>query len=307
MSVCLNEYYTADQPFLGRQGDFITAPEISSLFGMVVGQWVLQSWRAVGEPPLRILELGPGDGRLAIDVLHFLSKHIDFKNACYRLYDLSDRALGPIRKVFPKLKIERVKNLNEWSNKPVFVIANEFFDALPIRQFEFHQNIWRERWVGLDDQDRFCFVHHAAPALPPTALDQPQEGNILEYSPQAVSVADVIFDHLKNSGGSALFIDYGYEACPRKSTLRGIQDHQFVDFFKDVGQVDLSSDVDFGLLNDLAQRQNLQSHLSTQGQFLKSYIKNIPQNKKLLEAFDRLVNDQEMGSLFKVLECHAKN
>ena len=225
-------YYIEGDP-LGQQGDFITAPEISQIFGELLGLWLVNSWMEAGCPAKIILaELGPGRGTLMSDAL----RAARVMPAFIRAADIH------LVEVSPSLRIIQSQALRDfsvtWHNsfseipdeQPVFLVANEFFDALPIHQFEKSPRGWCERLITLRN-DRLTFTLGQPSALIERTLTQQQQhaqsGTVLEYCPAGLALVEEISHRIKQSGGAAIIIDYGYEAPPGTGTLQAVKKHKF--------------------------------------------------------------------------------
>lgn len=301
MAYCLYHpdwgYYRHNDP-LGKCGDFITSPEISQMFGEIIGFWHMDLWQKMGRPDqISILELGPGRGTLMQDMLRVCSS--EFKKAVsLHLVDINDA-----------MKREQMKRLEEYSplqhesiedalshmhGGPLFVIANEFFDALPIHQFD---GDGKERQVEFVDSNfKFTF---------------PTNQVVHEYSPMMMEIAYYISAAIDVFGGSALFIDYGY-VNGEGDSLQAIYDHKYTDVFQHPGNSDLTAHVDFAsLAKSLEDIVTIHGPV-TQGDFLtelgigalnfKYQAKSSPaQAAEFESALHRLVNPGEMGQLFKVM------
>lgn len=303
-------YYSGKDP-LGDQGDFITAPEISQMFGELIGLWLADMWiRAGREEPVHYVELGPGRGTLAKDALRAARKYgleprVHFVETSQALKDVQLRAVpGAI-----------------WHNDlstvaqdgPILLVANEFLDALPIRQLVRGPDGWRERMVGLDGDD-FTFVmggQNMDPAVP-VDFRHAEEGAILETCPAAAAIMYEVAGRLVDQGGVALFIDYGHAELTTGSTFQAVANHAKVNPFAMPGEADLTALVDFATLARIAQSREAR-HIGTvtQGDWLKALgIETRAQNlaarapqyaRDITEAKDRLIADDQMGSLFKVM------
>lgn len=309
-------YYAAKDP-LGGAGDFITAPEISQMFGELIGLWLADMWISAGrEDPVYYVELGPGRGTLAKDALRAARK-----------YGFEPRV--HFVETSPALKDVQLKSLPGaiWHDDlstipqdgPIMLVGNEFLDALPIRQLVRGEDGWRERMVGLDD-DRFVFVaggQNMDPAVPVDWRDAPQ-GTILETCPAAAAIMYEVAGRLNDQGGAALFIDYGYDAVKGGSTLQAIQNHQKVDPFANPGGADLTAHVDFSTLARIAQSRDVR-HIGTvtQGEWLsalgiasraENLAKRAPHyGAEIAAARDRLIAPDQMGTLFKVMGLASDN
>jgi NADH dehydrogenase [ubiquinone] 1 alpha subcomplex assembly factor 7 len=314
-------YYTRRDP-LGRDGDFITAPEISQMFGELIGLWCAAVWQAIGRPdPLRLIELGPGRGTLIADGLRAAARTVPEFSSALRLHlvetspvlrDRQRRSLAPIG---PRLRPAWHRSLSSVPRGPVVVVANEFFDALPVHQYVRVADGWRERMVGLSaDGGRFRFVLEPTGNLdPPPAADVGGEGDLVEVCPDATATAGVIGERVARDGGAALIIDYGHPRSAAGDTLQAVRRHLFDDVLDRPGEADLTHHVDFETLGRAASAAGARPYGPIpQGVFLARL--GIEQRAATLlasatpeqavdirAALHRLVHPREMGDLFKAV------
>lgn len=325
MAECLlhpeHGYYAAREPF-GTAGDFITAPEISQLFGEIVGAVLVNAWRQAGRPsPFLIAEAGPGRGTLMADIVRTARVDRGFSDAAQivlveasaRLRDVQRQTLGADAQ-----RATWADTLDDLPDLPLFLIANEFFDALPIRQFVKTAKGWRERMVGLTDDSTLAFVAGAS-TLPDRDLPQGHagapEGAIFEIAPAREATAATIAASLAKRGGFALLIDYGHLQSGIGDTFQAMRDHAYVDPLAEPGLADLTSHVDFDALARAATAQGARSlPAMTQGAFLidggiieragaLGAGKDAATQDAIHAAIARLCGeaDGQMGVLFKVL------
>lgn len=303
-------YYSSRDP-LGAAGDFITAPEISQMFGELIGLWLADIWiRAGRTTPIHYVELGPGRGTLARDALGAAKRYGLVPTVHFVETSTALKALQ--LELHPQARWHADLSTLP-TDAPLLIVANEFLDALPIRQMVCTAEGWRERMVGLE-QDRLVAIagtHLMDNAVPP-ALRQADEGAILETSPASAAILYEVAGRLAGQGGAALFIDYGYAQPRYGSSLQAVRDHRKVDVFAAPGQADLTAHVDFSVLAAIAQSRDVR-WLGTveQGDWLRSL--GIEARADALAAFapahapeifaarDRLIDGQQMGALFKVM------
>jgi SAM-dependent MidA family methyltransferase len=316
MRVANTAYYSRADP-LGADGDFITAPEISQMFGEMVGIWLSDIWLRRGRPsPCYYVELGPGRGTLAADALRTM-KRFGFEPQVHFVENsgvLREKQLAAVPLAMFHNDVETVP-----TDAPLFIVANEFFDALPIAQMIATNAGWHERVVVPDHSARFA-------AMPgPRSMDDevPKQfrmasvGSIYETCPDATLVMDKLSTRLSGQGGVMLTIDYGYLEPALGSTLQAVQNHTYADPFSDPGHCDLTAHVDFHALSLCAQRSGLNvSGPCDQGAWLSGL--GIDQRAMILaqvnphrateisDARNRLVTRESMGALFKVLATYAK-
>jgi NADH dehydrogenase [ubiquinone] 1 alpha subcomplex assembly factor 7 len=242
-------YYAAGDP-LGAAGDFVTAPEVSQMFGEMVGLWLADLWRRAGSPPVHYVELGPGRGTLAQDALRVMRRfgldpQLHFVEGSPALRAVQAAA-------FPDARWhEDLADVPE--DAPLLLVANEFLDALPVRQIVRTAAGWRERMVGIEG-GRFLPVAGDRPmdAAVPPRWRAAGEGTILETCPAAAAVIGEIALRLATQGGAALVIDYGRVEPNAGSTLQAVRAHRRVDPFTDPGEADLTALVDFAAAAEVA-------------------------------------------------------
>ena len=307
-------YYDSRDP-LGSRGDFVTAPEISQMFGELLGLWLADIWIRAGRPaPAHYVELGPGRGTLARDALqaarrfgletrpHFVEGSTALKAAQLDLHP--DAVWHADLSTLP-------------TDGPLLIVANEFLDALPVRQLVKAASGWRERMVGLVD-GRLAPIVGDRPmdaAIPADRRDAP-EGAILETCPAAAAVLYEVAGRLASQGGAALFIDYGHAEPRLGSSLQAVRAHRMVDPFAAPGEADLTAHVDFSALAPIAQSRGVR-WLGTveQGRFLRllgidaradALARARPDEAAAIAtARDRLIGEGQMGALFKVMGLAA--
>ncbi|MGI8942957.1 MAG: class I SAM-dependent methyltransferase [Qipengyuania sp.] len=305
-----NSLYYASRDPMGASGDFVTAPEISQMFGEIIGLWLADVWQRAGAPgDAAYVELGPGRGTLTQDALRAMAQHglepeVYLVEGSPALREAQARAVPQAR--FP----DDVASLPE--HRPLMLVANEFLDALPIRQLVKTQSGWRERMVGLDG-DSFVFVAGANPmdgAVPERFADC-ADGTVIETCPGAAALVEDVAMRLANQGGAALFIDYGRLEARSGSTLQAVRAHKKVDALVMPGEADLTAHVDFEMLAAIAGQSGLTVQIATQGEWLgamgiglraQALSRSQPARRnEIAAAHDRLVSPEEMGELFKVM------
>jgi NADH dehydrogenase [ubiquinone] 1 alpha subcomplex assembly factor 7 len=309
-------YYSAADP-LGAGGDFITAPEISQMFGELIGLWLADMWiRAGREEPAYYVELGPGRGTLARDALRAMSRY-----GVQPQVHLVETSLA-----LKELQLQAVPGAqfhDDLSNipfeGPILLVANEFLDALPLRQLIRTGAGWREVMVAVDGE-RFVCVPGARPmdtALPESRRDEP-EGTLIETSPAMASIIYEVAGRLAQQGGAALFIDYGHAEARTGSTFQAVRRHRKVAPFDAPGEADLTAHVDFAMLAQVAQSRGCRwLGTVTQGEWLRALgiegraealSEFAPQHREALHsAMHRLTDADQMGDLFKVMGLAAPN
>ncbi|MBT0958172.1 SAM-dependent methyltransferase [Alphaproteobacteria bacterium KMM 3653] len=318
MTECLlhpeHGYYTSREPF-GTAGDFITAPEISQMFGEMIGLCFAQAWRDQGSPKHFVLaELGPGRGTLLLDALRAGRAVPGFIEAAQIvLVEASERLREVQAQALSGHKVQWVEHLQALPEGPLFLIANEFFDALPIRQFQRETAGWSERMVGAEEGKLiFGLGPKTAMADLTDRLADTSEGQIIETCAQAPALMRLIAERITAQGGAALVIDYG-DAPSRGDTLQAMRGHAYADPLAEPGRADLTAHVDFAPLITAAEAMGARvSPLTPQGVMLERL--GITQRAQALAArlsntaltthiaaHRRLTHPEEMGSLFKAI------
>lgn len=305
-------YYRTTIP-VGKSGDFITAPEICSLFGELIGLFLLDYWHQTGCPaPIRLVELGPGKGTMMADILKsFHLRPAIFDHLTVHLVEVSES--------LKTLQQEQLKSypfatwqssLAEVPDGFQLIIGNEFFDALSIRQFIF-DGTWGERFVTYDGS-KFCFTELTCEQAPVDFT--PEAPCFVETSEASLAYADLIADKISKQGGLGLFIDYGAEKEPwTGDSLQTMKKNRYMDVLSHIGTADITHHVDFLSLKNQFKNKGLTTFGSlTQGNFLtnlgielrlqqQSKLLSSDELKKLQLAIFRLISPKYMGQLFKVL------
>ncbi len=263
-------YYKTKVP-IGAQGDFITAPEIHQMFGELIGLWAAEVWHALGAPdPVRLVELGPGRGTLLADLLRAARIVPEFRRALdVHLVEASDMLAREQRRTLAETDVPITwhHDIESLPSGPAIVIANEFFDALPVRHFMRGKDGWHERLVGLDDAGQFCFG--LAPGAEPALTGDAQEGQILEIGIVAQRFMHRLAEHIAAESGALLVIDYGHVKTQAGETLQALRGHRYADPLQAPGEADLTTHVDFAALTKAAKVAGADVHGPlTQGVFL---------------------------------------
>ena len=306
-------YYATRDP-LGSAGDFVTAPEISQMFGELIGLWLADLWNRAGRPDDAVYaELGPGRGTLADDALRSMAgaglhPQVHLVEGSPALRAIQAAALPGATFHDDPAGLP--------DDRPLLIVANEFLDALPVRQLVRTAAGWRELMVGLDRGDFAC-VSGPPPtgiALPKVHADVPV-GTIVEINPGATAVVEDLARRLVRQGGAALFVDYGHLQPRTGSTLQAVRAHRKVDALAHPGEADLTAHVDFAALGEIARCAGCRVRTATQGAWLAALgiglradrlAKADPQRREdIFAARDRLTGAEAMGELFKVMALTA--
>ncbi|MBL8580983.1 MAG: class I SAM-dependent methyltransferase [Rhizobiaceae bacterium] len=323
MALCLLDptqgYYTTREPF-GREGDFTTAPEISQMFGELVGVWVVSAWRAIGSPTaVTVAEIGPGRGTLMRDVLRTLQQLAPAlsESAGFALVEASPRLAERQRGTLASAKADLSwhAGIDTLPARPLIVLGNEIFDALPFRQFVLTQAGWRERMIGLNEDGRLAFAtgvatieHARLPAKGAGAL----LGSVFEIAPARAALMQALAERISDHDGAGLFFDYGHTQAGFGDTFQAVRRHEPEHVLASPGEADLTSHVDFADLAGTAKAEGLSAQTTTQGDFLiaMGMLERAGRLGAALDAagrerisgeVERLAGPTEMGQLFKVL------
>jgi SAM-dependent MidA family methyltransferase len=319
MTACLHDPqfgYYATRPALGSDGDFLTAPLVSQMFGELIGVWIAASWQMMGEPRrVRLVEMGPGDGTLISDILRSTRLAPGFL----------DSAEVWLVEVSEPLRREQAARLGDapvrWAaaldevpaGAPMLLVANELLDCLPARQFVRTAVGWAEQMVGLDDRRRLAFGLAPTPAA--GLLPDAPEGAVFEQSAAQAALGAEIGRRIAADGGAALLIDYGRSEPGFGDTLQALQRHAKVDPLASPGEADLTVHADFPAVLAAARASGAETALVTQAAFLanlriglraEALLKAAPERSaRLGRQLHRLVGADEMGELFKAACIHS--
>ena len=315
-------YYATRQPF-GAAGDFTTAPEISQMFGEMLGLWCVQVWHDQGQPKhKRLVELGPGRGTMMADALRAAKVAPEFLRGLEVVLVEASPALQKAQAAKLKESGAEIRWTTHFDDslgdRPLFLLANEFFDAMPVRQYIKTERGWCERMVVAKNGalDFALAPTPTPPAAIPAARAGAPDGGAYESAPASTALAEAIARIVAEKGGGALLLDYGYddEAAARGygETLQAVGGHQFADVLADPGENDLSAHVDFAALSEAARHGGAAVYGPRgQGEFLadlgitgraEQLMKTNPTAaQSLFGAVERLIGPDQMGNLFKAL------
>jgi SAM-dependent MidA family methyltransferase len=313
MGLCLARYYGSRDP-LGLAGDFTTAPEISQMFGELIGLWAAALWQGMGEPnPVHVVELGPGRGTLMVDALRAAARLPGFRAALdVHLVETSPALRERQREALASAGVAPAwhDTVDEVPEGPALIIGNEFFDALPIRQFAATQRGWCERLVALDGTG----LQFSLSETPDPSIEAPLRSRAMVERPDAgARIIRAIAERIVRHGGAAVMIDYGYWGPAFGDTLQAVKAHAFTDPLAQPGEADLTAHVDFHHLARVAREAGALVHGPTsQGDFLRALgievrasalkARATPAQRDAVDAALRRLTDPEgMGELFKVL------
>ena len=310
-------YYIKKNPF-GKEGDFITAPNITRLFSEIISIWAITFWESIGSPKkFNLIELGAGNGEMMRVITETLKNFPECYNACnFMIHEKSNFLINQQKKNLDAEKISWIKDIKKINSYPTLYLANEFFDAIPIKQFFKKNEGWVERFVELKNSKKAEFKEQK---INITKLEQSlnfeisKNQKIIEYSPETFKYLKSICEIIQRNGGGMLIIDYGYLSSKMQETLQAVNNHKYSDVLENIGDSDITYNISFNLFQKFtSQFYNLDSIVTNQKKFLTSMgilqraeiiSKNIPFSKKtdLFYRIRRLIDEKQMGELFKVM------
>ena len=323
MSDCLlspkKGYYNLEN-IIGSKGDFITSPEITQVFGELVGLSLVDYWHQCKKPkPPIITDLGGGMGTMLTDCLRAIKK-VD-KNLSEIIQPTFIESSFTLKSMQKKM-LPDSNSFNDISELPdgfLMLYANEFFDALPVHQFVKINDNWHERLIDLDLNNNLKFIYDNKPSLYEKILPKNLKNNeVIEFSPSAISIVSSLTKRVLDMGGIILIIDYSLSDKDRFGSLQAVKDHKHIDPLSDPGNSDLSSKVNFSILSDVAKELNANVHGPIkQNIFLKNLgieirceqliKKNPDQKDTIINDYNRLTANSEMGDLFEAMAITPKN
>ncbi|MCE3255096.1 MAG: hypothetical protein K0R25_590 [Rickettsiaceae bacterium] len=310
-------YYKCKDPF-GKAGDFTTAPEISQVFGELIGAYLINLWQNnYAGKKINLVEMGAGRGTLMKDLLNFAKKIPGFlEQSNLAIIETSPKLQKIQQQNLQEFNISWYENFSDFyqqnNQAPIFFISNELFDCFAINQFIKTENGWVERMVAVGNDGELQFV--LRPSAKPSELQiaEVKIDAVFEQSPQALAFMTELSEAIKKTGGIGLIIDYGYVENEMRNTLQAVSNHQYCDILKEVGESDLTALVDFSSLQKTALQNNLKTSIVSQREFLIALGiearrenlligKNDEKRSLINSAIDRLIDKEQMGELFKVL------
>ena len=310
-------YYMKKNPF-GQRGDFVTAPNISRLFSEMVAIWVVSFWQNLGSPKkFNLIELGAGNGRMMKVMIESFQNFPIFYNACnFIIHEKSPFLIKIQKKELIKNKIEWVSDINKIKKLPSIFVANEFFDALAVKHFKKKNNLWFEKFVNLKQFKKAFFFEKKIDIKKIEKrlhFEISKNQNFIEFSELGFNYLKKICKVITKSNGGLLIIDYGFTGEKMKNTLQAISNHKFANILKNIGNTDITHNINFSLFKKFTKQfDKLDNHLTYQKNFLlKMGIEDRAEiiSKKLdfSEKADmyyrlkRLIDKKQMGKLFKVM------
>lgn len=313
----VNRYYYSTSAPIGKSGDFITAPEISQIFGEIIGIWCIDQFNTTILSDFYLIELGAGNGTMMVDILRTTSKYAKFSHHLKKIIIVENSDLLRQKQMLALTnyihKIEWIADINELpQHTNLMLIANEFIDALPVKQFIKTNDKFYEIYVGLKN-DYLCYqlvdnnkIDHS------DYTDCPEDG-VIETNETILKILESLNNLTSNSKFCGLFIDYGYTTNHYTPTVQAVKNHGYTDILLSPGSSDLTAHVDFLALSNFLTQKDISSKILDQGTFLNIYGASARANQLALnnngylqsipKDLERLTSDQYMGKMFKVLEA----
>ena len=310
-------YYMNKNPF-GKEGDFITAPNISRLFSEMIAIWIISFWQSLGSPKkFNLIELGAGNGEMMKVLIESFKNFPNFLKSCNLvIHEKSPLLIKVQKKKLVKTEITWVSKISKIKKMPSIFIANEFFDAIAIRQFRKKNNLWFEKFVSFKKKNEAFFFEKKVDIKKiekKINFKVSSNQNFIEFSELGLKYLKDITKIIKNDTGGLLLIDYGYTGAKMKNTLKAISNHKFANILEDIGNADITHNINFTFFKKFTkQLGSLEINLTTQKEFLlkmgiKQRAEIISKNQNFLKKTDifyrlnRLINEKQMGNLFKVM------
>ena len=316
-------YYMVKDPF-GKKGDFITAPNISIMFSEMLAIWCIAFWENLGSPKkINLIDLGGGNGEMMLQMVKVFKRFNKFNLSCnYYILEKSNFLKKIQKKKLVSYNINWINSLDKLKSGPNIFLANEFFDALPIKQFVKKKDKWFERKVKMKNDNSFKFVDVISNIK---ILEKKIKINLfksqkfVEFSPLAYKYLNIISKKINIFGGGLLIIDYGYLEKKMKNTLQTVHKHKYSKILENISNSDITYNINFYFLKKILKKLNLKiSGLTNQKKFLTKLgiinrAETLAKNSKFTRKADiyyrlsRLVDNKYMGELFKVMFVTKKN
>ncbi len=312
-----NGFYMKKNPF-GKNGDFITSPNISILFSEMLSVWTVAFWENLKSPKkINLIDLGAGNGQMIYDMINSLKNFSKFYDSCnFFILEKSPYLKKIQKRKLKNFNIKWINDLKEINSGYNIFIANEFFDALPIKQFFKIKNKWKERFVLLNKNNKRNFLNVSSNIKKlekKLKFKISKNQKIIEYSPLAIKFLKKISKKINNKKGALLIIDYGYITEEMKDTLMAIKKHREMNILDEIGNADITYHLNFKILEKIIKNFKVKCQgITTQRNFLinlgikeraEIISKNLPFSKKadIYYRLNRLINEKQMGNLFKVM------
>ena len=318
-----NGYYITQNPF-GKDGDFTTAPNISRLFSEIIAIWTLSFWESLGSPKkFNLIELGAGNGEMMKVMIETFKNFPSFLKCCNIIIcEKSPRLIKKQKLNINYKNIKWKKNLINLESLPSIFLANEFFDAIPIKQFLKYRNFWFERYVKITKDNKLSFINNKTNIKnleKKLKFKISEKQKFIEFSPLGLKYLNHILKLIKKNKGGLLIIDYGYFSKKMKNTLKSIYKKKHSKVLENLGESDISYNLNFWLLKNIVKNfGKLNTNYTSQKNFLSnlgineraeiiSKNRSFTQKVNIFFRLKRLIDDKEMGQLFKVMLIKNSN
>ncbi len=316
-------YYMKKNPF-GKDGDFITAPNISILFSEMLAIWCIAFWEHLGFPKrINIIELGAGNGEMMYQMIKVFERFNKFRESSnYFILEKSQFLKKIQKKKLNFHKITWLNSINKLKNGPNIFLANEFFDSLPVKQFIKKNNKWYEKSIKKNNINKFEFVNvitNIKNLEKKIKINLSKNQKIIEFSPLTYDYLNIISEKINTFQGGLLIVDYGYSKKKMRDSLQSIYKHNFNNVLDNFSKSDITYNLNFFLLKKIVKKLNLKvAGLTSQRNFLTKLgildraeilAKNLQFSKKadIYYRIKRLIDKNFMGELFKVMFVTGKN
>ena len=318
-----NGYYMNKDPF-GIKGDFVTAPNISRLFSEIIAIWVVNFWKNLGSPKkFNLIELGAGNGEMMKVMIESFQKFPIFLKSCnFIIYEKSPFLIKKQKNHINFKKIEWRQNFSKLKKLPSIFLANEFFDAIPVKQFLKVENFWFEQFIKISENNKLSFIRKKVNIKnieKKLKFEISKNQNFIEYSPQGLKYLKDILKIIKKNEGGLLIIDYGYFNKTMKNTLKSIYKKKHSVILKNIGKSDITYNINFNLIDRFVKNYDkFDIHYTSQKKFLTKLgiyrraeivckNKTFSEKANIFYRLKRLTDDYEMGKLFKVMLIKKSN
>jgi len=316
-------YYMKKNP-LGKDGDFITAPLISNLFGEMIAVWCIAFWESLGKPKkISLVEIGPGEASLCKDLLNTFKNFKSFYNSLeIKLLEKSSKLKKIQKGKIKNKKVKWISKINELNSGPIIFIANEFFDSLAIKQvYQEKKRLFEKHLTLTKKSNKIKFLYKKAQKKLVQNIKKYNlisGGKIIEYPADAIKYLNLISSKIKKYNGGLLMFDYGYTKIKNKNTLQSIKKHKYLNILSQPGRADITSHINFHLFSKILKNKNLMvENIVTQNEFLqklgiiaraniRSKELSFKEKADMFYRLKKLLHHDEMGILFKVLFAKKK-
>ncbi len=318
-----NGYYMNSNPF-GMAGDFTTAPNISRLFSEMIAIWTISFWESLGSPKkFNLIELGAGNGEMMSVMIESFKRFPSFISSCnIFIFEKSPKLIEEQKKKIKSRNIKWIKNLKKLDKSPSIFLANEFFDAIPVKQFLKNRNDWFEKFVHISSNKKAKFINKKIniKKIEKKINFKVSNGqNFIEYSPIGLKYLKDISGLIKKNNGGILIIDYGYFDQKMQDTLQAIYKQKYSKVLENIGKSDITYNINFYFIEKIVKSfKELNINFTSQKKFLTNLgicqrAEIIGKNKTFTQKSDifyrlrRLIDKNEMGDLFKVMLIKKSN